>query len=218
MKHSIRFIADLARLLAQPASVLGAFLLLIGLEAKAATFDSIRIESGMGLRNSNRAGRNAFGVDPVQGLMVRGQFRLPVLGERVAGEGTNNAIWERVLANTNGWFEHAVMRGGYFVAPVVVASERSMILEAQGHTMVYVNGEPRAGDVYLYGYLKLPVMLKKGTNLFVFQCGRGRLKAELVPPTSDLQLDFSDPTLPDLVVGERPQHWAGLVVINSTAQ
>ena len=30
--------------------------------------------------------------------------------------------------------------------------------------MVLVNGEPRAGDLYGYGYVKLPVLLSKGDN------------------------------------------------------
>ena len=185
-------------------------------QADESNSETIPILSGLGLRNSARPSRRAFVPDPIQALMCRGQFRLPVAGERFPVESTNSEVWEQIAANSNGWFEHPVMRGGCFVAPIVVDTERLMILEAQGHSMVYVNGEPRAGDIYQYGYLKLPVLLNKGTNLFVFQCGRGKLKAQLIPPKSVLQFDFSDPTLPDLIIGQPLELWGGVVVINSS--
>ncbi len=37
-----------------------------------------------------------------------------------------------------------------------------MILEASGHAVAMVNGEPRVGDPYEMGYVKLPVLLKAG--------------------------------------------------------
>lgn len=218
MKHTIRRTLGWGGFLPLVFAILMFWFAPFVCEAKEPGPEVIPIESGLGLRNPGRLSRSTFAVDPVQALMCRGEFKLPLAGERLSAEATNSNVWEQVLVNTNGWFEHPAMRGGYFAAPVVVATKRSMILEAQGHTMVYVNGEPRAGDVYQYGYLKLPVLLKPGTNLFVFQCGRGRLKAKLVAPAGQLQFDFSDPTLPDLIAGQRPQHWAGLVVINSTPQ
>ena len=77
-----------------------------------------------------------------------------------------------------------------------------MILEATGHTMVYVNGEPRTGDPYGNGIVRLPVALKKGENEFLFLVGRGRLQAKLVAAPSEPQLDTHDLTLPDYVRGE----------------
>ena len=58
--------------------------------------------------------------------------------------------------------------------------DRVMILEASGHSLVYANGEPRAGDPYSHGYVHLPVKLRKGDNEFLFSVGRGTLKARLV--------------------------------------
>src|SRR6476646_7524213 len=42
--------------------------------------ETIEILSGLGLRNPSRPSRRAFVADPVQALICRGQFRLPLAG------------------------------------------------------------------------------------------------------------------------------------------
>jgi len=73
------------------------------------------------------------------------------------------------------------LRGGYVYWPVVSPEDKVMLLEAAGHNLAYVNGQIRAGDPYANGYVRLPVQLRAGTNDFLFQCSRGRLRAKLVP-------------------------------------
>ena len=82
--------------------------------------------------------------------------------------------------------------------------------------MVYVNGEPRVGDPYSNGILQLPVELHAGTNDFLFQVGRGRLKAKLVTPKSPVLLNLRDPTFPDEIQGKKANLWGAVVVVNCT--
>src|SRR5207249_6706640 len=106
--------------------------------------------------------------------------------------------------------------GGYACFAVTSDTERVMILAASGHAMVYVNGEPRAGDVYQTGYVRLPVLLHKGTNHLLFHVARGSLKAHLVAPVAAAQFNADDALLPDLLA-DRPNDIEGaLPVINAT--
>ncbi len=183
--------------------------------------ENIVMTSGVALHQQGlpRIGRGLLNADPVQSAVINGRWQAPSAGERFPNP-ENPAVtdvWVEVRANTNGWFEPPAMRGGdYFYTTVNSRTERVMVLVAQGDSMVFVNGEPHAGDLYQYGYLKIPILLKAGINEFLFQCGRGRLRSELVEPKGPLFFDLSDPTLPDLVAGQRPPTWGAIVAINAT--
>jgi poly(3-hydroxybutyrate) depolymerase len=84
--------------------------------------------------------------------------------------------------------------------------------------MVYVNGEPRAGDPYGYGFLHLPVRLEAGENVFLFQHGRGALRAELVEPAADVFIQEADLTAPDFLAGRDETLPLGAVVVNATSE
>ncbi|MBM3824450.1 MAG: alpha/beta hydrolase [Verrucomicrobia bacterium] len=178
----------------------------------------IEFTSGLGLRGGARAGRVAFRPDEVERLMVTGEWKAPREGETLASDGTHRVAWERVVADTNGVFFGTAFRGGYFFVSLTADEERIMLLEASGHNLVYVNGEPRAGDVYQNGYVALPVQLRRGTNEFLFATGRGSLRAKLVRPPSSVFFDLRDPTLPDLVRGERMETRGAVLVVNATTQ
>src|SRR5688572_15653210 len=100
-------------------------------------------------RRGGSGGRVPFSADPIALQMARGEFVAPKAGE----DG-----WESVQRAEDGSYP---VRGGSYAAFVVEAEEpTTMLLKASGHGMVYVNGEPRAGDPYGYGFLHLPVRLK----------------------------------------------------------
>jgi hypothetical protein len=128
---------------------------------------------------------------------VNGNWRAPKAGEAVASPDGSTQTWTNSVANADGWFEGPAMRGGHAFVTYESAAPRIMILEAAGHNSVYVNGEPRAGDLYQYGYVRLPVALRAGTNELLFNAGRGRLRAKLVPPPSPVFFNLGDPTLRD---------------------
>ena len=91
-----------------------------------------------------------------------------------------------------------------------------MMLEATGHAMVTVNGEPRVGDTYANGIVRVPVRLKKGQNEFLFRTGRGRFKAELTVPKATAFFNPADLTTPDLIASEPFDTLAAIVVVNAT--
>lgn len=149
---------------------------------------------------SNR--RTVLRRDPVEHALVTGT---PYAGP-----------WTKAAANAEGWFEGRAFSGGYARATIDWPRAETVLLDAVGHSLVYVNGEPRAGDVYGYGYVSLPVSLKAGKNEFLFVGGRGRLRAQLSAVPAPASLDLRDPTLPDFRVGEKGDLWGAVIVRNAT--
>ena len=165
-----------------------------------------------------RYGRSAVHVDAIELRRVQGRWSPPAAGDTVSLPGGETRTWESVAADEDGWFKHAALRGGYAYASIDCAEPRVMLLEAAGHSKVYVNDELRPGDTYRTGYVSLPVGLKPGRNEFLFLCGRGAFRAKLVAPKSPVSIDLRDATLPDLVVGEAVDTWGAVVLINAAAQ
>jgi dienelactone hydrolase len=163
-----------------------------------------------------RYGRSVVRLDALEAQMLAGKWKAPKAGEAVTLPDGKVQAWETAQVGKDGWFRHGALAGGYAYVSVPADTERVMVLEASGHGMVYVNGEPRTGDPYQTGYVRLPVLLRQGTNDFLFHGARGRVRMKLVEPKSSVLLDGSDATLPDLVVGEETKTWAALVVINNT--
>ena len=126
--------------------------------------------------------------------------------------------WETAAVGEDGWIRSETLVGGYAYAAVECDRAQTMLLDASGHSVVYVNGQPRTGDPYQTGSVRLPVPLQAGTNQLLFVCGRGELRAKLVECLSPIVLDPADATLPDLIVGEKSNAWAGLIVRNATDQ
>jgi len=178
----------------------------------------IPLLSGVGVTGVSQGGRAPAGIDTVQALIVAGKWKEPEAGQKVAGARGSERTWEAVKANKDGVFDGAPARGGYIDIGYDSDAEKPMLLVATGDTMVYVNGVPRAGDPYGYGYLKLPFPLKKGHNEFLFSCGRGSLKASLTLPDKSNALNTGDLTLPDFVATDplMPPPIGAVPVINAT--
>ncbi len=167
------------------------------------------------IRSVGRSGRSVIHTDAMEAQIVVGKWTAPKAGDGIEGAPQK---WETATAAPDGGLSHPALRGGYAYASVESATERVMLLEASGHNMVYVNGEPRAGDPYSHSYVRLPVLLKPGKNDFLFHVGRGRLSAKLTEPKSPIMLSTSDATLPDFIIGEKSELWGAVVVINATSE
>ncbi|MCO5297395.1 MAG: prolyl oligopeptidase family serine peptidase [Fimbriimonadaceae bacterium] len=165
-----------------------------------------------------RGGRLPVPADAVLAKIVDGSLGTPQDGATVARLGGGDATWKSIHANADGWLEDAALRGGYAYATVESPKAEVRILEAAGHSLVYVNGEPRGGDPYGFGYFKVPVQLRQGTNAFLFSVGRGRLHATLTEPPAGAYLDLGDPTLPDVLVGLSRPLLGAVVVVNAKAE
>lgn len=171
------------------------------------------------LQMSGGMSRAVVYTDPVQAQMVLGTWVAPKAGDTVTFPDSSTRQWEAVTANTEGWFEHPALRNGYAFFSVSSQREKVVLLESSGSVAVIVNGEPRVGDVYGHGYVRVPILLKAGENHLLFRTSRlGRLYANLSNPSAEVLLDVRDATLPDLVVGETTDVWLGIVVINATTQ
>jgi dienelactone hydrolase len=165
---------------------------------------------------AGQGGRSPVHTDAVEAEMVAGLWKAPRAGDAVNLPDGKQAKWQALAVNAKGLFTANALRGGYAYFNVPSDAERVMMLEAAGHAMMYVNGEPRAGDMYSHGYLHVPVLLKKGDNHFLFQVARGQLQWRLTTPPKDVYILPHDMRLPD-ALGPLPDFAIGtVVVVNAT--
>jgi pimeloyl-ACP methyl ester carboxylesterase len=161
-------------------------------------------------------GRAPVHTGAIEAEIVAGRWSAPQAGDAVRVSDEVVKTWQEATPDDKGWLKHDVLRGGYACLRVEVDTERVMLLEAAGHSMVYVNGVPRAGDPYGTGWIQLPVRLRAGANTFLFPVGRGEVRARLVEAESACLFNTRDTTLPDLIRGEPGPVWAAVPVINAT--
>ncbi len=175
------------------------------------------LDQGLAVESTGRSGRRAINIDGVQAMIVAGTLGPVKEGDKVplprGMEG--EPAWKSVKAEEKGIFPGE--RPGWLLCTVDSAAERVMVLEARGHAMVYVNGEPRMGDPYGAGFMRLPVPLKKGENQFLFaSAGRGGVAAKLVEPGGDLEVIDLDLTIPDLVEEREGFSQIGVPIMNAS--
>ncbi|MFO0827521.1 MAG: prolyl oligopeptidase family serine peptidase [Phycisphaerales bacterium] len=163
-----------------------------------------------------KSGRSPLRFDAVEHALVHGSFVAPHPGDTITAPDGTVRTWERAMAKDNATrIEHDALGAGYAFATFESDAPQVAVLEASGHSMVYVNGEPRVGDPYGYGFVRIPVALKQGKNEFLFACGRGGFSAQLTPlPSTQPWFLGADDTVPDLVVGSAEQVELGIVVVN----
>jgi dienelactone hydrolase len=179
--------------------------------------EEIVLREGLVVRSVGRSGRSPVHTDAIEAQIVAGRWQAPKAGDVIALPDGSVRSWEVLKAGEDGSFRHPALAGGYAYLPAVSDRDRVMLLEAAGHAMLYANGEPRVGDPYQTGYVRLPILLHQGTNDLLFQCGRGQqLRARLAAPTSSAMLDERDATLPDLIAGEVLDAYGAVVAINAT--
>lgn len=176
----------------------------------------IVLRKGLAIRTSGRSGRSAFHADAIEALIVTGRWFAPRAGDTVTMPDGSERIWEEAVAGPDGTFTNAAVRGGYIYLPFVSDADQLLLLQAAGHSMVYVNGEPRTGDPYQNGSVALPVQLRRGTNDLLFSAGRRSLRVRLSVPARPLSIDLRDTTLPDLMAGEGNKTQGAVLVVNST--
>lgn len=163
-------------------------------------------------------GRTAFFTDAVEALRVAGTLGAPRADDTVTRPDGQTRAWETVSLAADGVIRHDALKGGYAFLTVTARRAGPMLLEASGHGMVFVNGEPRVGDGYRTGFVRLPVALRAGENSFLFYCHRGEMQVRLSTPDKPVFLDSRDATAPDLLVGEPTQTWAALLTVNATSE
>jgi len=176
--------------------------------------DSVALTRGLVIGSLGRAGRQPIPTDAMVVRLARGEWAPPREGEAMQAASGEQRRWAPLEAGADGWFQSSSLQGGYLYIRHERSADQVVLLEASGHSIVYVNGEPRCGDPYGTGWVLLPVALKKGANDLLFQGARGRIRARLLEADTPLALDGRDVTLPDLIVGERSAVWGAVLVRN----
>ncbi len=154
--------------------------------------------------------------DPLDAQLAHGTFDAPTADSTLTAADGQILRWMPVSADEKGLLRHVALAGGYAFAEVESPTRQPMLLQAQGHAVVYVNGVPRTGDPYETGWLRVPVELRAGKNTLLFHVGRRQLRARLVPPRKPVALDMADATLPDVLRDSDQPVWAALVILNAT--
>lgn len=175
------------------------------------------LKQGLVISDLGVGGRTPFPTDALQRKIVLGEWKAPKPAETIATADGRKQPWTAITANKDGWFEGDSLDNGYVYVAYPSKTRRVALLTAQGDSIAYVNNVPRAGDPYQYGYLTIPVELKKGVNDLLFACGRGRLRVEITDVKQPVFFNTSDLTTPDLILGSNSVYWSGVVVVNSTS-
>jgi hypothetical protein len=189
-------------------------LALIALSGSAV--DEVRIDELLVVESTASHRRSPIVEDVVESQIVRGTLEQPHEGLEIARPGGDPLVWRRVAAGEDGRFDDPALRFGWGYATVERETRGVMLLEARGNRRVYVNGAPRAGDLYGLGNLRLPVKLEVGVNRLFFRGSRGGLSAKLTAPPAPVYFETLDRTLPDLLRGSREPLLLGIRVGNAT--
>lgn len=175
--------------------------------------DALSIDRGLAVSSAGESARRPINTDHLVSRVVLGTLDLGSVktGDELAAE----KAWSDVSGEGEGFA--SVGRSTYVLAKVQSEQSRVMLLDATGHGMVYVNGEPRVGDPYGHGYVTLPILLREGENTLLFaHAGRGRLRASLRRPASEAVLLDRDLTLPDARPDGAGEWVVGVPMVNAS--
>lgn len=158
--------------------------------------------------------RSTVNTDAIEYQVATGSFVSPKEGDEVTAPDGSVHQWEAMPVGEGGGY--GPIGGGWAYATVVAESDSIWMLKGNGYRHVYVNGEPRVGDLYGLGIVSLPIRLKEGENTFLFKAGRGGFSLEFAEPPADVFLETRDSTLPDYVRGDTSEVFAGILISNAT--
>ena len=142
--HSTRPARGAAK--AAVATLLFAVQTVLALEPTTQPVGEIKLGDCLVIESVGQSGRAVIHTDAIEARLVAGQWTAPKAGDVVTLPDGATKRWAATQPGKDGWLSHPALEGGYGYWPVEVPDERVMLLEAQGHSLVYVNGVPRAGD------------------------------------------------------------------------
>ncbi len=174
---------------------------------------------GYALRNAMRPGMLTGMQDILFWQLATERFQRPYDGKVLADNYLANPEplqWQRIEVDTAGIFTGDLGRA--YVYTEFDSPEASIaLLDATGHTRVFINGMPQEGDHYDYGHTLIPFHLEQGMNQFIYTYGRfGRLTSKIVIPHQELQFSPRDMTLPSMIPGESDSKWGAVRLVNAS--
>ncbi|HEY4235182.1 MAG TPA: prolyl oligopeptidase family serine peptidase [Lacipirellulaceae bacterium] len=179
--------------------------------------DTIDLRDYVVLPAVGHYGRLAVQQDAVEAEQISGHWKSPIDGETIVTSDGGTKTWRGAAAKDDA-LETRGVRGGYAFTKFDSPDERVMLLEAAGDAAVYVNGELHTGDPYNLGWLRLPVLVRKGENTLLFHLADDQLSARLTKPPGDAFFMNDDRTLPTLVRGETQNVLGAVPVVNATRE
>jgi poly(3-hydroxybutyrate) depolymerase len=176
---------------------------------------TVLLDRGLAISGISQVARRPINTDAVIAGVVDGTLDL---GTVKAGDAlVPGRSWSEIAAKEGSFA--APGRGAYVLIRVTSSDDRVMMLQASGHAMVYVNGQPRMGDPYSHGYVTLPIELRKGENTLLFaHAGRGGMKAELRSSAAELVILDGDLTLPDASRTRDIEAFVGVPLANASTR
>jgi hypothetical protein len=177
--------------------------------------------SGLALRNAIIPGLLNGSQDILFWQIATNQFQKPSVDQSISHSylkplNSEPLKWEHIDVDSTGVFIGNLGRA-YVYTEFSSPEDRIALLDASGHTRVFINGQPHEGDHYDYRHTLIPFKLKKGDNLFVYTYGRfGRVGSKIVIPNKELLFSKRDITLPSIIIGEKESKWGAVRVINAS--
>ncbi|MBK7107037.1 MAG: prolyl oligopeptidase family serine peptidase [Ignavibacteriae bacterium] len=187
--------------------------------------EKIVISEGLAIKINPPDRRSLSQIDPIEAAIVNGTWKEPKENDVIKID-TINSQWIWVQAKDNGWFEDRNLRGSYIYHRFESNEEKIMLLQGHTYYNVFINGEPRIGNIYgtkenyeswepNFNNSFLPIKIKKGKNEFLFQVNNGRMKAVLHEIKSPIFFNLNDNTLPDIFKNESYDNFGGIVIVNA---
>jgi dienelactone hydrolase len=168
-------------------------------------------------------GREAIYKDQLAYALNTSALASPKEGDTFSTIEKKDITWKTLKADSLHRFRSREMGNGYLYLTYTAKKEQTAVLNVTGNDMVYVNGVPHGGDIYRYGWMDIPVVLKKGKNEFYVRVGRfgsyGGIVARLDFPEKPVYLNTADLTMPHVVPTlKNDSLWVGLVVVNTSSK
>ncbi|GHB70665.1 alpha/beta hydrolase-fold protein [Persicitalea jodogahamensis] len=178
---------------------------------------------GLAAGGLHQYGREAIYKDLLAYDLNNGTLATPGQNDILSNLSGEKVTWEAIKADSLHRFRSRELANGYLYFTYNSKKKQTALLNVTGNDMVYVNGSPHGGDIYRYGWMDIPVELKKGKNEFYVRVGRfgryGGIVAKLDFPTKNVYLNPADVTMPHVVPGlKNDSLWVGIVVANITNQ
>ncbi|WP_234567607.1 prolyl oligopeptidase family serine peptidase [Rhodohalobacter sp. 614A] len=183
---------------------------------------TLKFKEALALPMSHNYSRTAVYTDPIEWQLIHNQFEPPAEGKIVdITESGDTLQWQKVEINEEGRFSGGELRSGYLYVTIYSGADEDLVfwLNAAGHNMAYVNGVPRAGDIYGYGNVYLPFIVKKGNNDLLLRSARwGGIAIDYIVPKVEVGFLDEDLTLPSIIAGEKEPLLGAIRLVNSTKE
>ncbi|MFT4539604.1 MAG: dienelactone hydrolase [Planctomycetota bacterium] len=166
------------------------------------------------IKSVDNRGRRPFRPDAVFRTHIwNSASGAPSEGLELIGEKEEAQVWSTVEASESGQVSG---RLGYAYTNFEAPEEMVMLAKLSGASILYVNGNAYAGDVYGFGFGGVPVRIEAGLNDVYVTGIRGGFNLKFLAIEQGILHGGWDDTLPHLVAGQAPSGFAGVEISNAS--